>query len=311
MSARPRGKSSGGAATAGPLPQSSERGAELGAGLGAWGCRWVDAVLALGPANGGRLERGFAYARDGHVSGLEIVEGEARASVAGSLPKPYKVTLQVAPFDDATWDRALVELGGREPCATAILAGQMPSEADLDAVLKPLGVSLLPARETDIVARCSCPDRATPCKHVAAVHYVVAGALDRDPLLLFELRGRAKELVMEALKRVRADGSSGVDDSSDLSADSGAGQAITPEALAPGAYETPQGDLGALRFWLEGDAGAPVGCDILRPLGEPEVWSRSEPIATWLEPAYQAASSMARDLAQGLKPGKKRRRKRP
>ncbi|MGH8898718.1 MAG: SWIM zinc finger family protein, partial [Egibacteraceae bacterium] len=37
---------------------------------------------------------------------------------------------------------------------------------------------------------CSCPDYANPCKHVAAVHYVLAQTFDADPFLLPTLRGR-------------------------------------------------------------------------------------------------------------------------
>src|SRR6185503_13205308 len=51
---------------------------------------------------------------------------------------------------------------------------------------------------------CSCPDWGDPCKHVAATHYVLGEALDRDPFLLFELRGRTKRQVMDALRAARS-----------------------------------------------------------------------------------------------------------
>ncbi|MGL5077458.1 MAG: SWIM zinc finger family protein, partial [Waterburya sp.] len=40
--------------------------------------------------------------------------------------------------------------------------------------------------------KCSCPDYANPCKHIAGVYYLVAAQLDENPFLLFELRGLSK-----------------------------------------------------------------------------------------------------------------------
>jgi hypothetical protein len=84
-------------------------------------------------------------------------------------------------FDDATWDAIVVALAGRVRHAAELLDGRMPE--DVDEVLAACGVSLFPSAR-ELATRCSCPDVANPCKHVAAVHYVLAQTFDADPFLL-------------------------------------------------------------------------------------------------------------------------------
>src|SRR5258708_26284798 len=79
-----------------------------------------------------------------------------------------------------------------------------------------LGLHLLPHSERDFKTSCSCPDYANPCKHIAGVYYLLASALDRDPLLMFELRGFSRdalhaELVKSPLGQILSSGLSSVD----------------------------------------------------------------------------------------------------
>ena len=53
---------------------------------------------------------------------------------------------------------------------------------------------------------CSCPDWSNPCKHIAAVYYLLAEQFDCDPFLIFKLRGRTKEQIIEALRNMRSAG---------------------------------------------------------------------------------------------------------
>lgn len=56
-------------------------------------------------------------------------------------------------------------------------------------------------RPSEIEMRCSCPDYATMCKHVAATLYGVGARLDDRPELLFVLRGvDHMELIGEAVR---------------------------------------------------------------------------------------------------------------
>lgn len=169
-------------------------------GLTWWGQRWISALEALGAAYANRLPRGRTYARRGTVSDLSIQAGQVTARVAGRRPSPYRVTLTLPIFSDGQWAAVTAALSEQVRHAAALLDGQMPK--DIDEVLACCGVSLFPgARE--LVTRCSCPDQANPCKHVAAVHYVLAQAFDADPFLLPLLRGRQREALLAGLRSAR------------------------------------------------------------------------------------------------------------
>ena len=170
-------------------------------GLTWWGQRWIAALEALGAAYANRLPRGRTYARRGSVEDLKVAAGSVTARVQGTRVRPYRVQLQLPVFDDATWAAITAALAGRVRIAAELLDARMPE--DIDEVLVGCGVSLFPtARE--LATRCSCPDVANPCKHVAAVHYVLAETFDADPFLLMTLRGRDRAALLAGLRAERA-----------------------------------------------------------------------------------------------------------
>jgi uncharacterized Zn finger protein len=75
---------------------------------------------------------------------------------------------------------------------------------DIEQAFQAVGIALLPQSSRDITATCSCPDVANPCKHIAAVYYLLGERFDEDPFLIFQLRGRSREQVLEALRARRA-----------------------------------------------------------------------------------------------------------
>jgi uncharacterized Zn finger protein len=174
-------------------------------GLTWWGKRWIDALEALGAVYANRLPRGRTYARQGRVANLKVRPGRVTAAVHGSRARPYRVTLTLPVFDDATWDSILEALADEVRHTAALLDGRMPD--DVDDVLHACGVSLFP-RARELSTSCSCPDAANPCKHVAAVHYTLAQTFDDDPFLLPRLRGRDRDALLAGLRAHRA-GTSG------------------------------------------------------------------------------------------------------
>lgn len=169
-------------------------------GLTWWGQRWISALEGLGATYANRLPRGRTYARRGTVSDLSVQAGRVTARVAGSRPSPYRVTLTLPVFSDGQWAAVTAALSEQVRHAAALLDGHMPE--DIDEVLGSCGVSLFPgARE--LTTRCNCPDHANPCKHVAAVHYVLAQAFDADPFLLPLLRGRPRDALLAGLRAAR------------------------------------------------------------------------------------------------------------
>ena len=181
----------------GGLKTRSQRGAF---GKSWWAGRWIAALERL--MDPGRLTRGRSYARKGQVLSIEERPDGITARVQGSRPKPYKVSIRVAPLTDAQWDKVMDALAEQALFTAQLLAGEMPQ--DIEQAFSAAGVSLFPAKRGDLVTECSCPDYANPCKHVAATHYILGERFDEDPFLLFRLRGRTQEQILEELRQRRA-----------------------------------------------------------------------------------------------------------
>jgi uncharacterized Zn finger protein len=282
-----------------------------------WSQRWIQALEAISEGYSGRLARGRAYARTGRVHDLAVAAGKVTARVTGSRLAPYAVEIALATLSDAAWSTAIVAMSEQARFAAELLAGQMPAE--LDEAFRAGGSSLFPVVEADLTTACSCPDWANPCKHVAATHYVLGEALDRDPFLLLELRGRGRDLVLDALRAARA---SRHDEATPGTGEPGeAGEAGEPgeagEAGEPGdeprddagtdvatvklprlsaaEYDQPRAPLPALHLGL--DAPAAPGA-LLGQLGAPASWSIAASPAELLAPLVRAAADHARELAQ-------------
>ena len=165
-----------------------------------WADRWIAALKPLmDPA---RLSRGRSYARRGQVINIEVAPGSVLSRVQGSRRTPYKVNIQLKPLGDDQWDRVLDALAGQAIFAAQLLNGEMP--ADIEEVFDAVHVPLFPASRGDLKTDCSCPDWANPCKHIAAVYYLLGERFDQDPFLLFQLRGRSQEEIAVALRERRA-----------------------------------------------------------------------------------------------------------
>ncbi|MTD58969.1 SWIM zinc finger family protein [Amycolatopsis pithecellobii] len=166
-----------------------------------WGRAWVEALEGRAKLDPNRLPRGRTYARKGRVSALDVTAGEVRAWVRGSRAVPYRVKIQTHRFSSQEWETLLELIGSRLGHAAALLDGELPT--DLAAHARESGVDLLPG-PGELRPRCSCPDTADPCKHSAAVCYLVADEVDADPFVLFLLRGRGREAVLSELRSRRA-----------------------------------------------------------------------------------------------------------
>lgn len=161
-----------------------------------WGRLWTQALEKLSDDYENRLPRGKEYAHDGAVSHFQVRPGQIEARVHGR--KTYTVTLALRALSEKEWSSALAFLAKESRFVASLLAGEMPE--GLDETFREAGASLYPKVPKELQTHCDCPDLANPCKHVAAVCYVMAEALDRDPWLLFDLRGKSKDEVHAALQ---------------------------------------------------------------------------------------------------------------
>jgi uncharacterized Zn finger protein len=231
---------------------------------------------------GGRLNRGRAYARRGQVLDIEVAPGRVTANVQGSWPEPYRVRLDVRTLAAAERSVLARTLRGQARFAALLLAGTMP---DRDA-----GLTLFPDRRGDLRTACSCPDAANPCKHVAAVYYLLGEEFDRDPFLLFRLRGLDRDDLLRRLRR--------------------RGTAASHERRAgnkPGARGPKAAGADLRRFWQRDAAhvefgvvaGAAASAAQLKRLGRFPFWRGAVTLDEVLEPTYAAARSRALDVYAG------------
>ena len=122
--------------------------------------------------------------------------------VQGSRDAPYLVRMHFAMLSGTDWKRALRALGEDAELGGALFRGEFPQQ--VEESFSNQGLSLFPTGQGDLKAACSCPDQANPCKHVAAVYYALGEEIDRDPFLIFRLRGFDRTELMEALARTPA-----------------------------------------------------------------------------------------------------------
>jgi uncharacterized Zn finger protein len=170
-----------------------------------WGKKFIEALEQFNDA--GRLSRGRSYARNDKVRSFEIKEGVVTAKVRGSVNPYYGVyteplyttTIEFQPISEAKWSAAIALIASRASLISRLLLNEIPNNIEDSFSL--LGLHLLPRSREDFKSDCSCPDWSNPCKHIAGVYYLVAAELDRDPFLLFELRGLSRQdLQKELLK---------------------------------------------------------------------------------------------------------------
>ncbi len=133
---------------------------------------------------------------------IDLETGRVRAKVQGSRPAPYNVKIEIAPLDKRQWERAIDAMAQQAIFAAKLLAGEMPQ--NIEEAFVEAGVPLFPQSANDLITNCSCPDWANPCKHIAAVYYLLGERFDEDPFLIFQLRGHTREQVIEALRSRRA-----------------------------------------------------------------------------------------------------------
>ena len=260
-----------------------------------WGQRWIEALQEVLRGDSGRLARGRTYARAGRTHELTVKDGEVTARVTGSRPTPYKVTIKLTQLPESAWKKAIAGMTKKAQFAAELLAGQMPK--DIGEVFREAGTNLFPAERTEFVTSCTCPDWGNPCKHVAATHYVLGEALDRDPFLLFELRGRTKEQVLGALRAARSG-------EAPMKVRRGAAKTMIvaePEIakvslgkLSPADYDRPREALPVLHLSFEAPAAHGA---VLRQLGAPVGWSGETPPVDLLSPLVCAAAEKARRIA--------------
>jgi uncharacterized Zn finger protein len=166
-----------------------------------WAQKWNNALESYGWSN--RLQRGRSYARSGHVLDVNLKPGLVEALVEGTRPRPYSVKIKIDILSDLEWETVIEKMAQKAIFSAKLLAGEMPE--NIEEAFALAGVRLFPENARRIHTSCSCPDYANPCKHIAAVYYILGQEFDRDPFMIFRLRGMDKDDLMNRLRKARGE----------------------------------------------------------------------------------------------------------
>ncbi len=264
-----------------------------------WSKRWVKVLESFGWSN--RLERGRRYARGGQVLDFKLAPGKVTARVQGSVPKPYSVSIEIEPLTDGAWDKVTEEMSRKAIFSAKLLAGEMPQ--NIEEAFDAAGMSLFPESSKDIRTDCSCPDSANPCKHIAAVYYILAEEFDRDPFMLFKLRGRAKDDIIGSLRKMRAEGVQNLPEPDVITANEAGEQKEAP---------LPVNDFwsgGELESFSVSISPPEVSAAIIKRLGTPQFWDSKEDFNKKMGGYYEKISMRAVETAYGEKVKPERKKK--
>ncbi len=257
-----------------------------------WGQKWIDSLERLSTAWQNRLPRGRDYASKGHVIALAVTNGKITAKVQGSRSKPYSTSIEVPTIRVEHWDGLIERLASEARFAAQLMSGEMP--ADIEELFSDINLNLFPARNSELISQCSCPDKARPCKHIAAVHYAFGKALDRDPFLLFELRGAGRETLFRGFHRAWFGDESleGGDSLAPEVHEISTGIAVEP--LSADRFNRSPHDEEDLTFVVKGPE-EPLF--VLKRLGAPMNWDLPVHISDLLGPVTEAAGTLAMQIA--------------
>ncbi|HUW68067.1 MAG TPA: SWIM zinc finger family protein [Candidatus Nanoarchaeia archaeon] len=259
-----------------------------------WSKRWVSVLESFGWSN--RLERGRRYARKGQVLDFELSAGKVEATVQGSVNKPYSVTIEIKPITEKAWDHVIEEMSKKAIFAAKLLAGEMPD--DIEEAFEAEDISLFPEKSKDMKTHCSCPDSANPCKHIAALYYILAEEFDRDPFMIFKLRGRTKDEIISSLRQKRTDES-----------------LPEPEQISDVA-EVKEVPLSMDDFWEGRESESfsvnisppDVSAAVIKRLGTPQFWDSKEDFVDKMGGYYEEISRRAIETAYGEQTGTKKKK---
>jgi uncharacterized Zn finger protein len=269
-----------------------------------WGERFIAALESFTGA--GRLSRGRSYANTGRIGEHTLENGTVTARVRGSInpyfgvyKEPiYTTSITITQYSPAQWTKIVGVIASRADMITRLLQQVMPDR--MEEAFEALGLDLLPAGKKDFQTRCSCPDFDNPCKHVAGLCYRVAGDLDRDPFLLFALRGLPRDTLIAELRK------------SSLGKILASALIAAPPPLEPDASyhtrptrQTAAAQVSHREFWTgarrlppaEPAARSPVPAALIKKLGDyPEFWPGNTSFIATMEEIYERVRTKSREM---------------
>jgi uncharacterized Zn finger protein len=219
---------------------------------------------------------------------IDVQPGGVTAKVQGSRKRPYDVSIEVRTISPPDWERLQAAMAEQPIIAASLLSGRMPD--NIEDTFRAAGLSMFPDRQGDLETDCSCPDWSNPCKHVAAVYLLLGEEFDRDPFLIFRMRGMDREdLLGPEFRR---------------SAQTLEGPTLPAEPLPPEPGEFWTNPLTALR---EKDHAGPavipdLAAALPQQLGRFPLWQGNREFVPAMQDIYRAASQRAVEILMAAEP---------
>ncbi|HEY9638882.1 MAG TPA: SWIM zinc finger family protein [Coleofasciculaceae cyanobacterium] len=268
-----------------------------------WGKRFIAALEEF--TDEGRLSRGRSYANGNKIKSFDIKDGAITAKVRGSVnpyfgvyKEPlYTTEIEIQPISPAKWAAAIALIASKASLISRLLLNEIPD--NIEASFATLGLHLLPRSKADFKTSCSCPDYSNPCKHIAGVYYLVAAELDRDPFLLFELRGLSRV----ALHQELAKSPLGMALSAELAIEQAAPTPVDSYYTQP-IPSAPEAALSLKEFW-QGHKRLPslpeatpsVPAILVKKQGDfPPFWNKDASFIETMEELYQRVRTKNKDV---------------
>jgi SNF2 family DNA or RNA helicase/uncharacterized Zn finger protein len=150
-----------------------------------WAKQWLNSLNKIDYSN--RLERGLSYADNGSVVYISYSGNKIIAKVQGTRDIPYNVSIDVPEFSDEQKKLLINIINSNPQILSKLLNNEISPE--LESLALDNGIRIFPNSWKDFKMRCSCPDWVVPCKHIAAVLYLFANEIDKNPFIIFNLHG--------------------------------------------------------------------------------------------------------------------------
>ena len=267
-----------------------------------WGREFLKALEAM--MDPGRLARGRSYSHGSRLVRFNMTLSRVTAKIRGNISPYfgvyktpyYDVEIKFRRVPRMQWNSIVTQLGSNADWVTHLLLGEVPPT--IEGAFARTKVGLLPRERGDIKPSCSCPDWANPCKHVAGAYYRVASMMDRDPLVLFELRGMKRKTLFDSLAQSKFGAALGGNPDSDTPDLSDALRTPSIPVVNSGGSSTPASDSRA--FWrgrpLPAESAAdrqvpPISALLLRREGHyPEFWPRQNSFIDAMADIYERVS---------------------
>lgn len=278
-----------------------------------WSNKFISALESY--TEPGRLKRGRSYSSNYRLKSFEIDGGLVLAKVRGSVnpyfgvtkEPTYVTTLEFQPISRSHWAAAIALISTKAGLISKLMMNEIPD--NIEDSFSQINMNLLPQGVNDCKTSCSCPDYSNPCKHIAGLYYRVAQELDKDPFLLFQLRGLPKEALQQELSKSAL----GQALCGELSEAVAAAEPVTSLYTRPEMTAAPT-DLSLEAFWQGTPAAQPVtpasaggmqgkesvvAAIAIKKQGDyPPFWQRDNSFIEAMEEFYQRVRNKNKDLLE-------------